>query len=540
MDPGEKEFEIATVFFTDGDPTRGNFRLVGKYKGLVVGLCSRPKCPHCERNFEAPGFYRVKLEYSERSDTKEGFRAFYIAHDPEAMPTSAEPPRDMDEAVARALFTHSNNHGLKVTPLGHMDRIGASCFAYEWDSEILIVDFGIDVGGLVVDDRKEGDNGLNPEALPFLRFIAENLNRISGIFITHGHHDHIGGLPYLSNTVLGRVPIYATRLARRLIERIFKRTNPQALDAALIREFVPDEKVQIGKFSLETFRVAHSIPEACGFSLTVNDKRCVHLGDFKFNGVDDKPKIVLTETLQRIGQTPVDLLVIDTLNAKEPEFTAEENLAFQSLWDVISRSTGRVIVSLFATNFERIKRVLEFAQRIGRFPVFLGSAMQDCAEIGVKEYGFPADFTGKEAIYLVTGCQAEEGSVLRSASEGIDSNLVIGENDAIVISARPIPGNEERFKKMVLGLVKFGARVFVDKKGYFPEFSGKRVYAADLHVSGHGSAEDLKLVLQTLQPRKVLPFHGSRAALLAFKNLASQLLPATSVLLIFQNQEVLI
>lgn len=518
-------FETETLYFNRGNLTKGGFQLVSRYKGLVVGMCSRLNCPYCNYKGESfyVGFYQVKLERCERSA-----RAFYIAHNPKPVKTA---PSDLNEAILEVC----KSRDLKIIPLGHMGQVGASCFAYEWENEILIVDFGIDVGG--VDQSDVGS--VNLESLPNFRFIAENLNRISGIFITHGHFDHIGGLPYLSSTILSRVPIYATKLAKRLIERVFKRANLSAGDRIIIHEFIPGDNVKIGNFQLKTFPVAHSIPETCGFFLLAGNKKCVHLGDFKFNGLDSQPKLTLIETLTQIRQEgPIDLLIVDAINAEENGLTPEEKTVFEGLYEIISCSPGRVIVTCFATNFDRIRWILKIAGTVKKSPVFLGTAMQDCAEIGVKEYGFQTNLEGKNQIYLVTGCQAEAGSILRSASEGIDSHLIISPDDTIVISSRPIPGNEERFKSMVLKLAEFGAKVFVDKKGFFPEFSGKEISVADLHVSGHGSVEDLKLVLTTLQPQKVLPFHGSKAALVAFRDLVTQTLPNATVLFVFQNQEV--
>lgn len=555
-----KDFIEANVMFRHGR-FGGRFIYAGKYlnelgERLTVGLCNISNCPHCRGaiRVEKEGVYKVKLQLVEKEEN--GFLFFgrkvrksYIAHDPrnpydevvakndakeEIVPKTAvdKHNNDVDGGLGFARLPSLDFNVPKMPEPGvvrlvnlsrHSERVGASCYAYDDGKETLIVDCGMDVGRF---ESGFGDNGfgeITDERLPNFKWISTWVSRIKAIVITHGHLDHIGAIPFLPPEVLGKVVIYATRFAAELIKRqcrVHKRPVPQ------IVLFEPGDVLKFGeKIVVETFPVAHSIPEAVGLLIKFGEKRIVHLSDFKFRGVDYKDEKRLVGKLEAIAAGGrIDFLTMDVLNAKEDSMIPEERLVFQSIRGIIAKTpiSQRIIISFFGTNAERMRAIIGIAREVKRKLTFIGKTIEEVYAI-TRELGM-VDEAPKEGfgeIYCVTGCQAEPGSCLARLATRTDDRLFLQPGDVIIISSRPIPGNGRRFEDMVCRLEEQRVVVYLDSKDYSRTYSSIRthriIYKDYLHVSGHGNFEDHVLAVYLLSPSSIYPVHAPRDSVTKFR-----------------------
>lgn len=525
------------VYFTPA--LRPPFDFMGCYEDgktklrLSVGLCNRSGCKFCQSSQRviSIGSRIVDLELVVKEgepapEGKTGSRKFYIAHNPRPMGTQVEQKKGIEEKdefgfpklPSLDIRVPVIPKGFKVIPLGHAGKIGAECFAYDDDKgNVLIVDCGIDVG-YIESDGPALDVFGEPANLPNLRWIERNVERVRAILISHGHLDHIGALPYLAPEVLRKISIYATPFTARLILRQFRILNVSTEPKIII--FNPGEALSFGpEISVETIPVSHSIPETCSFVISMGGKRIVHFSDAKFNGNGYSEKIELTGRLRDAAKTAIDLLVLDVLNVREFNFTPQQNLVFESLWDVISNTprTSRIVVSFFGSNIERMKAITGMAKSIGRKCKVIGKTMEDYYAIA-RDLGMIEEMPkeGEGEIYCVTGCQGEFGSCLWRLVRAEDTRLSIEPGDVVIISSRPIPGNDRAFREVVSGLSRLGAKVIIDSKtSNFQDLAIKP--EKDLHVSGHSNCEDMKLAIRLLNPRQIYPVHANFYQIVRFR-----------------------
>jgi ribonuclease J len=351
--------------------------------------------------------------------------------------------------------------------------------------------------------------------IPDISYLLERRDRIKAILITHGHEDHTGALPYILPEL--RVPLYAPRLAHGLIT--VKLREHHALRSARLNVLEPGRPVKLGRFRVESFRVCHSIPDAMGLAIRTPLGLIVHSGDFK---IDHTPVDGNTTDLARLAQYGAEgvfLLLSDSTYAELPGYTPSEQLVGETLDRVIAQAPGRVIIATFASLISRIHQVIEAAARHGRKVAIVGRSMVDNVEmalemgylappqgvlIGLKEAkGLP----GRRVVLITTGSQGEPTSALVRIANRDHKDISIEPGDTVVISATPIPGNETVVSKTIDNLCRQGARVLYDRIAF-------------VHVHGHGSQEELKMVLNLTRPRFFVPVHGEYRHLVAHAHLA--------------------
>ena len=421
---------------------------------------------------------------------------------------------------------------LKVKNLGHSDRVGAQCYAYIYGKEILLVDCGVDVGAMTslpVDEK--GRQIMDLAVLPDVEWIIQNLDRIAGLVVTHGHYDHMVGIAHLPDEVLERITIYAAPFTASLIERQLNMEKRAVEPNCHIFNANKIDSFQIGNFKVKHFPVAHSIPQTSGLLIEIKGKRAVHLTDFKFNGLSHTPKMKLHPILRQIGRKRVDLLVMDVLEVRSDGYTQQENLVFESLLDLIRSIdlSKRVIFSSFASNVPRVREVALIARNSGRTFGIHGQSMEDGFFIAQDCRLMPkikVTFYKEATLLAVTGCQGEYNAVLAKATRR-KGEINIGPNDVVILSSRIIPGNEQGFNSQVKDLAKLGATVYVDSRAYDKSFARlKNVKPHDmLHVSGHGSLQDKIDAIKALSPAKVFPIHGPHEDNVAFEAMMTHSFP---------------
>ncbi len=385
---------------------------------------------------------------------------------------------------------------LKLIPLGGLGEIGKNMMVLEYEDDIIIIDAGL----MFPEEEMLGIDLVIPD----LSYVVERKDRVRGIVITHGHEDHIGALPYLLPQ-LDNVPLYSTKLTNGLIRvKLKERRTRQGVNLKILET---GKEISLGKFKIELFPVCHSIPDAAGIIVRTPVGVIIHSGDFKIDYTPVSGKGTDLSRLATLGAQGVLLLLSDSTYAELPGYTPSERIVGESLQHVIANAPGRVIVTTFSSLISRVQQVIDAAAMYDRRVFIVGRSMSDTVRIAL-ELGYlnaPEGLLGRidevkglppEKIVLVTtGSQGEPTSALVRMANRDHRHVHIQHGDTIVLSATPVPGNESLVNRTVDSIFKQGARVLYDKLG-------------QVHVHGHASQEELKLILSLVKPQFFMPIHG--------------------------------
>lgn len=416
---------------------------------------------------------------------------------------------------------------LRIIPLGGLGEVGKNMMVYEYGKNILIVDTGI----MFPDHDMPGIDYIIPD----FEYIKENKDLVRGIVITHGHMDHVGAISYVLEEV--NVPVYATTLTKGFIE--LNLSEKGMLDKTSIQTVNAGEMVNIGPFEVEFFHVCHSIPDSVGLGITCPDGLVVHTGDYKFDPtpVDGWPTDFAK--LAEFSGRGVLALMADSTNADKPGWTPSEMVINDSLDKVFRSAPGRIIVASFASLVSRMQQVIDAADRYGRKIAFVGYSMTKNSKMAKKlgylkippdiEVGLEAalNMKPKDVVLMATGSQGEPFSIMGRLSRGTNKRFDLIKDDTIVLSSHAIPGNEEAIYKTINRLFRRGADVV-----YEP-------LAGGVHVSGHANQDEMKLMLNIVNPKYLIPVHGELRHLKQHAILAEESEFPTENVLVIENGEVI-
>ncbi len=402
------------------------------------------------------------------------------------------------------------NKKIKIIPLGGLGEVGKNMTVYEYDHQILIVDAGM----MFPDSDMIGIDYIIPD----FEYVKQRADQVVGIVVTHGHEDHTGAIGHVLEHV--NAPVYATPLNNGLIRNKLNRRN-LGKEAKLI-DVHAGETVQIGPFKVDFFHVCHSVLDGVGLGIDTPAGLIVHTGDYKFDHtpVDGIPTDY--GKLAELGGRGVLALLADSTNAEQPGWTPSERVIDAAFDRVFQKARGRIIIATFASLISRMQQVLDTAKRYDRKVSFTGLSMIENARIA-KELGYlhydesqvvgvdvALSMPDSKVVLLVTGSQGEPTSILGRLANNTNRQFSIQEGDTVVLSSSPIPGNEEGIYRAINRLMEQGAEV---------------IYSAieDVHVSGHASQEEMKLLLHLVRPRYLIPIHGETRMLRQHKRLAMEI-----------------
>lgn len=405
--------------------------------------------------------------------------------------------------------TKNNNTPINITFLGGLNEVGKNMTLYECQGDMILVDCGLafpDPDMLGVD-----------LVIPDFTYAVQNADKIKGIFITHGHEDHIGGLAYLLKEM--NVPVYSTRLTIGLIEGKLK--EHKLLDKAKLNVVNPGDKVNLGCFEVELIHVNHSIPDAVALAIKSPAGVVIQTGDFKIDTTPIDGGVIDLPRLGELGNEGVLCLLSDSTNAAKPGFTESESKVGETFGTLFAKANGkRLIVATFASNIHRVQQIIDTAEKLGRKVALSGRSLENVVTIaaelgyikipdgilvGIDQINrYPSD----KMVVVTTGSQGEPMSALYRMAFSEHRKVDIGPNDYVIISATPIPGNEKMVGKVVDELLKQGAEVVYE-----------RMY--EVHVSGHACQEELKIMMSLTKPKYFIPVHGEQKHLRKHAALAS-------------------
>lgn len=391
----------------------------------------------------------------------------------------------------------NNNDKLTIFALGGVGEIGKNMYVIQYGADIVVVDSGLKF-------PEEDMLGIDI-VIPDISYLTENRDKVRGIVLTHGHEDHIGGLPYVLKNL--NVPVYGTRLTLGLVENKLKEANLLGdTKRILINE---DSEIQLGNsLKVTFFRTNHSIPDSVGVCIETPEGNVVHTGDFKFDHTPVNGQFANLHRMAEIGQKGVLALLSDSTNAEKPGFTPSEKNVGIVLEDIFRKAEQRVVVATFASNVHRIQQVVNAAESTGRKITVIGRSMVNVVSIA-SELGYlnvpdgmliePEEMNRMAAnrvVVLCTGSQGEPMSALTRMARSSHRKVDILPGDTVIIAATPVPGNEKYVGRTIDELFRLGANVI---------YSGSN---SGVHVSGHGSQEELKLMLNLMKPKFFIPIHG--------------------------------
>ncbi|MFC2030437.1 ribonuclease J [Chloroflexota bacterium] len=413
---------------------------------------------------------------------------------------------------------------LRIIPLGGVGQIGKNMMVLEYDHQLLVVDCGLmfpesDMLGIDI-------------VIPDMDYVFERKDQVTAIIVTHGHEDHVGGLPYLMREV--HAPLYATRLTRGLIE--VKLKEHHLLNGTELHTVTPDDVLDLDPFTVEFFRVCHSIPDGVGLAITTPVGLVIHSGDFKFDQTPVDGELTDFSRLAEFGGRGVHALLSDSTNAETDGLTPSEQVVGTTFDRIFGQTRGRIIVATFASNISRVQQVMETAWKHGRRFGIVGRSMinysKKATELGYIDMSPDPLLTAHEMNSLpprqvaiaCTGSQGEPTSALVRMALGEHRQVNIRPGDTVIVSATPIPGNEELVNRTLNNLFRAGAEVHYHER-------------SQVHVSGHGAREEHKLMLNLTRPRFFVPIHGEYRHLVHHANMAIEAgIPAENAFVVESGQ----
>ncbi len=397
---------------------------------------------------------------------------------------------------------------VKIAFLGGLNEVGKNMTLYECQDDMILVDCGLAF--------PEPDMLGVDLVIPDFTYVEENIDKIRGIFITHGHEDHIGGLAYLLQRV--NIPVYGTNLTIGLIEGKLK--EHKILDKVKLNVIKPKDKVQVGCFEVEAIHVNHSIPDALALAINTPAGLLLQMGDFKIDTTPIDGDVIDLARIAKLGEKGILCLLSDSTNAQRPGYTASERTVGESFERLFQKADGkRLIVATFASNIHRVQQIIDVAKSVGRKVALSGRSLENVVEIGARlgylnvpegllvSIDSISRYPHDKLVIITTGSQGEPMSALYRMAFSEHRRVEIGTGDYVIISATPIPGNEKTVGKVVDELLKRGAEVVYEK-----------MY--DVHVSGHACQEELRLILSLAKPKFFIPVHGEQKHLRKHAQLA--------------------
>ena len=422
--------------------------------------------------------------------------------------TRGRNPRNTRTVKNQSIFKKSN---IKIIPLGGLHEVGKNITVFEYEDEIIVVDCGI---SFPEDDMLGIDL-----VIPDVTYLIKNQEKIKGMIITHGHEDHIGGIPYFLKQL--NVPIYATRLAAGLISN--KLEEHKLLRSTEMHIVTQGETIKLGNnFRIEFIRSSHSIPDSVMLAITTPTGTILHTGDFKVDYTPIDGQRMDFGRIAELGQQGIMALMSDSTNAERKGFTMSESSVGEVLDRLFLNCTKRIVVATFASNVHRIQQIVNAAMKYGRKIAVCGRSMINiistsielgyikCTENLFIDIDMIGSYTDDQLVIITTGSQGEPMSALTRMAAGDHRKVKITPNDLIIISATPIPGNEKYVSKVIDDLMQLGAEV---------------VYSAlaDVHVSGHACQEEQKLIMALAKPKYFIPVHGEYRQLRAHSETAQMM-----------------
>jgi ribonuclease J len=384
---------------------------------------------------------------------------------------------------------------LRIIPLGGLSEVGKNMMVVEYEDDIIIIDAGL----MFPAEEMLGIDLVIPD----IQYLLEKRDKIRGIVVTHGHEDHIGALPYLLPRL--NVPVYSTKLTQGLIS--VKLKERKALSGADLKVVQFGEKITLGKFKVEFFPVCHSIPDSAGLIIHTPIGTVIHSGDFKLDYTPVSGEPTALSRLAQLGGEGVLLLLSDSTYAELPGYTPSERVVGETLERVIADAPGRVVITTFSSLVSRVQQIINAAAKHQRRVFIVGRSMSDTVRMAL-DLGYlqaPEGVLGKldevkgmprnKIVFVTTGSQGEPTSALVRMANRDHRQVNILRGDTVVISATPVPGNEAVVNRTIDNLFKRGAQVLYDK-------------VAPVHVHGHASQEELKLLLSLVKPKFFVPIHG--------------------------------
>ncbi|MGO8944215.1 MAG: ribonuclease J [Syntrophobacteraceae bacterium] len=428
----------------------------------------------------------------------------------------------MTGVTSAAMPEKSTGPALKVIPMGGLGEIGLNMMVLEYEDTIVIVDAGL----MFPEEEMLGIDIVIPD----FSYLLKNRDKVAGLVVTHGHEDHIGAVPFLVREL--PIPIYGTALTLALIKEKLREHN--LLDRADLIQIAPRQVIEIGPFGFEFIRVCHSIPDGVGLAIRTPVGVLIHSGDFKIDNTPVDGKRFDIARLGSYGEEGVLALFSDSTNVEREGYTVSEKEVGATLREVFQEKQGRVIVAVFASNLHRIQQLIHIAREFGRKVLLNGKSMVTNVRIA-RELGY-LDFTRDDEIsiqdlqympdsqvmMLTTGTQGEPMSALSRMAFNDHKKLKVKEGDTIILSSKFIPGNERTIHNIINHLCRNGADVIHEQ-------------VKDIHVSGHAYQEELKILINMVQPRYFIPIHGEYRHLMKHRQLAMSLGMSPANCLLIEN-----
>lgn len=400
-------------------------------------------------------------------------------------------------------------HKVQIIPLGGLGEIGKNMTVFRYGDDMILVDAGL----MFPEDDMLGIDLVIPD----ITYLLENKDKLKGIFLTHGHEDHIGALPYVMKQI--DVPVYGTALTLGILQGRLKENGVGSENLHTIK---PGDKITAGAFKMDFIRVNHSIPDAVAIAINTPIGTIIHTGDFKIDHTPVDGQVTEFNKFAEYGDRGVLALLADSTNAERPGFTPSEKMVGKTFDDEFRYAKNRIIVATFSSNVHRIQQVIDAAMKYDRKVAVIGRSMVNVVSIA-KELGYlkapegeiidideTHNYTPDKIVIITTGSQGEPMSALTRMAMSDHKKVDIMPGDTVIISATPIPGNEKLVSRTIDHLYKLGAEVIYEKSN-------------GVHVSGHASQEEIKLMHNLVRPKFFMPVHGEYRHLIKHANLAKSL-----------------